>query len=433
MILFLAVVLIETALAAFCIITKSNQVKIRSTLRIAAFLTLVLLTVLPIIDWSFRYYSLTALLLVLSIMGAINLIQPKEEKKTFKAAPVVFKALGLSLLFFVSTLPALLFPQHKGVVDTTGEYKVSTKAYTYTDASRVESYSDTGNNRKLNVQFWYPGDGEETYPLVVFSHGGLGIKSSNESLYREMASHGYVVSSIDHTYQCFFTTDTAGDTIFIDSSYMKELFAEDARSDIRQSYEYYQKWMKIRTEDMDFIISLIKSESDNRNAEKPYSLVDPGKIGVMGHSLGGSAALGIGRMRDDIKAVMALESPYMCDIKGIEDGGFVFTEKVYPVPVLNVYSDSSWKILSERPQYAVNHTMLSGTQIATFNVYISGVGHLGLTDFALSSPFLTSILDGQKSGAQRTLAALEAVNKVALEFFNSYLKDQGEFSSGGIY
>lgn len=432
MIIFLTAIIVEITFAAFCIITKSNHVKEKSIIRIASFTGFVLLAVLPIIDWSLRYYALAFMLLLLSIVGAIALIQEKEEKREYKAVHVVLKAIGMIVLIFALTLPAIIFPQNKEVVDATGEYQVSTKTYTYIDISRVESYTDTGKNRKLNVQLWYPNNLDGAYPLIVFSHGGFGIKSSNESLYKELASHGYVVCSIDHTYQCFYTTDEGGETTFINWSYMQELFAEDTQSDIQQSYEYYQKWMKIRTDDINFVIDYIITESENNNVDMVYKLVDSTQIGVMGHSLGGSAALGIGRIRDDVNAVIALESPFMYDIEGIEDGRFVFIDKTYPVPVLNVYSDSSWSILAERPQYAANYTMLSDTDLTTFNVYISGVGHLGLTDFALTSPFLTRILDGQKSTTE-TVYCLKTLNKVCLEFFNCYLKGEEEFTSSGLY
>ena len=432
MIIFIMAVIVEAGFAVFCIITKSNHAKERSIIRIASFIGFVLLAVLPIIDWSLRYYALASLLLLLAIIGAKALIQKKGEKREYKPVRVVLRAIGMGVLIFALTLPAILFPQNKPVVGTTGEYQVLTQTYTYTDKNRVESYTDTGENRKLNVQFWYPDNLNETVPLIVFSHGGLGVKSSNESLYNELTSHGYVVCSIDHTYHSFYTTDEDGDTTWIDLGYMQELFAEDPQSDIQQSYEYYQKWMKIRTDDINFVIDYIMTEVENNNADMAYKLVDTAKIGVMGHSLGGSAALGIGRMRADVSAVIALESPFMCDIEGVEDERFVFTDKIYPVPVLNVYSDSSWSILGERPQYAANYRMLFDTDATAFNVYISGVGHLALTDFALTSPFLTRILDGKKPTTE-TVSCLRTINKICLEFFNSYLKGDGEFTSSGSY
>jgi dienelactone hydrolase len=282
------------------------------------------------------------------------------------------------------------------------------------------------------VQFWYPISFEGTYPLIVFSHGGLGVKSSNETLFKELASHGYVLCSIDHTYHSFYTTDEDGDTTWIDLGYIQELFAESPRTDIQQSYVYYKKWMNIRTEDISFVIDYIISEAEDKNESSLHSLVNTSKIGVMGHSLGGSAALGIGRVRDDISAVIALESPFMYDIEGVEDGRFIFLDETYPVPVLNVYSDSAWHILSDRPQYAANYALLTDIDATAFNLYIKGVGHLGLTDFALTSPLLTRVLDGQKS-TKEAEDYLKTINKICLEFFNSYLKGEGEFMSSGSY
>jgi dienelactone hydrolase len=427
-IVLLVAVFIEAALAAFCIITKSYHDRERSIIRISSFLGFVLLAVLPIIDWSFRYYALACLLLLLAIIGAIALIQKKREKREYNAVRVVLRALWMSMLIFTLALPAIIFPQKKAVVAATGEYQVLTQTYTYADTNRIESYTETGKNRKLNVQLWYPDNIAETVPLIVFSHGGLGVKSSNESLYNELASHGYIVCSIDHTYHSFYSTGEDGNTTWIDLGYVQELFSEDAQSNIQQSYEYYQKWMKLRTDDMNFVIDSILEENENNNVDMAYKLVDITKIGVMGHSLGGSAALGIGRIRTDVDAVIALESPFMFDIEGIENEQFVFTDKIYPVPVLNIYSDSSWSILGERPQYAANYSLLFETGATAFNVYINGVGHLALTDFALASPFLTRVLDGKKPTTD-TVSCLETINKTCLEFFNSYLKGAGEFTS----
>lgn len=431
--IFLTAVVIEIAFGVFCIITKSNQQRVRGIIRIAELGGFLLFTVLQIIEWSFRYYTITALLLLLAVIGAVALIRKREEKRAYKAARVVFKSIGMTVLIFMFTLPAIIFPQYNEMKPT-GKYQVDTTTYTYTDTKRVETYTNTDKNRELNVEMWYPKNVDKTYPLIVFSHGSLGIKSSNESLYNELASHGYVVCSIDHTYQCFFTTNKDGHTTYLDMGYSNELNKEDSLSDKQQSYEYYQKWMKIRTDDINFVIDNILAEAKNNVADTVYKLVDTSKIGVMGHSLGGSAALGIGRMRDDVGAVIALEAPFMCDIKGVKDDEFVFTNEKYPVPVLNVYSDQGWGILNVRPQYAENYALLSNTNTnaTAFNVHIRGVGHLSLTDFALTSPILTRIINGKKSTTD-TQYCLKTINKITLEFFDSYLKGVGNFTSGGTY
>ena len=155
-ILLIAAWIIEFALAAFSIVTKSNQVKVRSITRIASLLAFVLLAFLPIIDWGYRYFALAALLLLLAIMGAKNMLLRRADTKRHKAIRVVLKAVGMTMLFYAVILPAILFPQTPATVGTTGEHLVLTKTVTYIDTNRIESYADTGQPRKLNVQMWYP-------------------------------------------------------------------------------------------------------------------------------------------------------------------------------------------------------------------------------------------------------------------------------------
>jgi len=423
--------IIEIAIAIGSIFAKSNLMKVRNAVRIGTFVLFVILTLTSVVEWSFRYYALAFLLFLMALIGTVNLIRNKEERKAYKASRAVWKAIGMTELIFVLTLPAIIFPQHKAI-ESTGKFQVATVNYTYTDVNRIETYTSTGENRKLNVEFWYPENGEGTYPLVVFSHGSFGVKSSNLSLYTDLVSHGYVVVSIDHTYQCFSTTDENGHTILMDRGYMQEISAADAHTNKTHANEYFQKWMSIRMGDIDFVITRILAETKNSNADRVYTMVDTSKIGVMGHSLGGSAALGIGRMRDDVSAVIALESPFMYDIESVTDDEFVFTDEKYPVPVLNVYSDSSWGYLAEWTQYAENYALLSNTDANTFNVHISGVTHLGLTDFALTSPILTRLIDRQKSTAT-TEHTLTTINKITLEFFDKYLKGEGEFTYIGTW
>lgn len=430
--IFLIAIIIEGIFFVFCIITKSNQQKVRNIVRIAVFMSFALFTALSVIEWSFRYYALAALLFLLAIMGTVGLIKKKQGKKQYKAVSAVMKAIEMMVLIFVVTLPSIIFPQHK-VIKGTGQYQVDTITYTYTDTKRIETYTNTGENRKLNVELWYPKNSYGTYPLIVFSHGALGVKTSNETLYNELASHGYVVCSIDHTYQCLYTTDGNGHTTFVDKSFMKELSDENAESNKQQSYEYYQKWMKIRTEDINFVIDYIIEQTKSNASDAVYKQIDTTKIGVMGHSLGGSAALGIGRIRKDIGAVIALESPFMFDIKDVKNNEFVFNDEKYSVPVLNIYSDSSWSNLAYWPQYAENYAMLLNNNPTAFNVHINGVGHFTLTDLALTSPFLTSMFNGKKSTTS-TEYCLKFINKSCLEFFDYYLKGAaGKFKLNGTY
>lgn len=98
------------------------------------------------------------------------------------------------------------------------------------------------------------------------------------------------------------------------------------------------------------------------------------------------------------------------------------------MPVLHIYSDSAWPHLAEWPQYARNAAFLANPPENAFSVHLSGVGHLGLTDLALTSPFLVRLLDGIPASAEH----IGTINRLCLEFFVAYVKNQGEFSRGAV-
>lgn len=159
-----------------------------------------------------------------------------------------------------------------------------------------------------------------------------------------------------------------------------------------------------------------------------YALVEGAHIGLIGHSLGGSAALGIPRQRDDIEAVIALESPFLYDIVGVKNGKFIWLDEIYPVPVLNIYSDSSWDNLADWVQYERNYEFIFDTPENVFNLYLPGRGHFSLTNLSLSSPLLVRFLEGGKS-TQQSREYLAAVHKACLAFFDSYLKYANKYQT----
>ena len=403
------------------LVTKSYEVTTRSIISISALILFVLLLLGKAIEWHMRWYAFAGLLLILAIQGVVSLFsQKKISSKEFKIGRVIQQSAVMTLLFALTLTPPLLFPEYEQL-PVTGSYAVATRLSTYTDHRRLENYSDKDEYRRLTVQHWYPAHADTTFPLIVFSHGAFGVRSSNLSLYRELASNGYVVASIDHTYHAWFATDTDGRTVFINSAYMKEILNEDAHTDREQSYAYYQKWMDIRMRDINFVIDHIFAEAGKDGEMKPYALVDMDRLGLAGHSLGGSAALGVVRSRADVSAVMALESPYLFDITGVESGEFIWNNVDYPSPVLNVYSDSSWNHFAGWSQYSRNVEMLKSNSPDVHNTYLQGTGHLSLTDLALTSPILTRILNGHPTQTAARVGLIK-INQIALEFFNRYLK-----------
>lgn len=147
--------------------------------------------------------------------------------------------------------------------------------------------------------------------------------------------------------------------------------------------------------------------------------VNSDQVILMGHSLGGTAAINLGRERKDVAAVIALESPFSGDILKInQDNTYEFTQAPYPLPLLNIYSDATWKTLEDSTLYEQNWNYIQMENDQYQNTYIAGSGHIGLTDMHRVSPFLTNLIDGGLNTEDYDVI-LKQINETVLVFLDS--------------
>ncbi len=431
LILFITLIL-EISFAIYCIVTKKNHKKLKNWIRIAIFIAFLILTLSPVIVWSFRWVMLAILLFILAVKGTISLIRNKTNSQKYKTSSIVWKSIIMILASIFALAPAIVFPQHKSP-KVTGDYEVATVTYTYIDKNRIEEFTDKGDNRFVNVEYWYPENADGTYPLLVFSHGAYGIKASNTSTYTELASHGYVVVSIDHPYHSFYTVSEDGTRAMINTDYNREV--DNANKEgIYTNEELYgliQKWMKLRTDDMNFVIDTIlqKAKIDNNPV---YQHIDTEKIGVFGHSMGGAASVWLGRERDDIDAVVNIDAPFFSELvykKEMDD--FVARGEDFKTPLLNIYSDDVWGQLESNSTYVANKSNNEHFKDA-YTVHFQGAKHLSLTDLPLFSPILANILQGGKADIDKYYS-IETENELILKFFDYELKGIGHFTPEETY
>ncbi|WGU96413.1 dienelactone hydrolase family protein [Paenibacillus dendritiformis] len=421
----------EAAFTVYCIWTKSNQNKVRGVMRIGAFAVFVMFTLASVMEWSFRWVGIGLLLLVWAVLGVRTLIRSKEERQPYRCGRIVRNAVVMLVLVVIAVTPALVFPQY-ALPQVTGEYQVASVSYTYMDKNRIEQFTGTGENRVVNVGFWYPDNADGTYPLVVFSHGAYGINESNASTYTELASHGYVVCSIDHPYHSFYTASVDGTVALVNSEYMQEVNnVNKGVYTVEETYRLIQKWMELRTDDMNFVIDTIL-EKAKTGSENVYQLVNTEKIGVFGHSMGGAASVWLGRERDDIGAVVNIDAPLFSElVYNRETDDLAASGQPYTTPLLNMYSDSVWVQLNSKSTYAANKAIDEhGTEVYT--VYFQGAKHMSLTDLALFSPMLANMLQGGRAEIDAHYC-IDTMNRIILEFFDCYLKGKGSFTSAGTY
>lgn len=437
-IVLIIAMVIEISFVIYCIVTKSNQRRIKSFVRIGAFSTFVIFALVSVIKWSTRWKALALLLLIWAILGVWSLIRNKKDKKEYKARRIVLKAIGTLILVTISITPALIFPQYE-LPNITGDYEIVTATYTYTDKSRIETFNDKGENREVNVEFWYPQNADGTYPLVVFSHGSFGVKTSNTSTYMELASNGYVVCSIDHPYHSMLTVDADGRFTMVDNSFLQEVL--DCNNGVyneEENLEIHKKWMKVRTEDMNFVVDTIVKNAEDKSSDKVYQLINTDKIGLMGHSLGGATSAQVARERKDIDAVIDIDGEMDGEYVDIVNSKPVLNDKVYPVPILNFYSEDVMLLLKANTDCVYPNKVISKTASDAYEVYIKGTNHMSFTDMPLVSPFIVNMINGSiknssSDGKADKYYVIEKMNSIVLEFFDCYLKNKGSFNSAGTY
>lgn len=428
-------VVVEVALTAYSLSTRSNQTRVRSWARIGMLAAFALATLASIIHWSLIWYLLAALLVLWAARGAWALSGRRPEQ-AFSTWRSVRGAIGRLLLVLIVLTPAILIPQFT-LPRPTGPYQVSTVIFTFTDTSRVETFTDTGEYRKVNVGCWYPQGASGKFPLVVFSHGAFGTRAGNASTFMNLASNGYVACSVDHPYHSLFTRGADGRTTTVNPGYFRQVFGwEKDESADTSPFAMVWSWLALRTDDMQFALNSLEEQARRPDAEEVYQRMDLEHIGLFGHSLGGATSTQLGRERDDIDAVIVLDGDLKGEYLDYVDGKVVINESIYPIPILFVETDAMMRLIKAHEEEGIptptRHILATAPH--AYERYIQG-NHMNVTDLPLISPVLTSLImiasPGDSGASVDGYAAIAQTNQLVLEFFDVYLKGQGSFSAAG--
>lgn len=129
-------------------------------------------------------------------------------------------------------------------------------------------------------------------PLVVLSPGMTMPRATMTSLAEELASRGYLVAGIEHTYESLGTTFPDGRTVTFEAG------------KAGQTPETGAKVARVRAADTEFVLDrLARSKHWNR-------LIDERRIAMVGHSVGGQSAAHLLPAARRIKAAVNLDGTY---------------------------------------------------------------------------------------------------------------------------
>lgn len=214
-----------------------------------------------------------------------------------------------------------------------GPHSVGVVADELIDNSRTEIYAK-GSARKFKIKTYYPSQGDKEAvknkyqilpglkpalgfkeedvtpidlfythaepgqkpaeikaPVIFFSHGFGFYADDYVELYENLASHGFIVIALEHPYTASFSQ-------FSDGSEMAVI--DDAK--LNKKAEILQ-----RQQDIEFLLQQIKKGKVRHFCEKAAMTADLNRIGICGHSLGGTTALEVCKKLKNINAGVNLD------------------------------------------------------------------------------------------------------------------------------
>jgi pimeloyl-ACP methyl ester carboxylesterase len=244
-----------------------------------------------------------------------------------------------------------------------GKYGVARVAYDWVDNSRPDTFSkDPGSHREIMVYVWYPAErslsgsmaeylprageiskklsnkeledgwghswrkifskqiltdthekgsvasGTERFPLLIFSPGQGMPVTSYTTLLQEVVSRGYVVASIEPTYESPAVGFPDGRVIRSapEASENRQVAPGENRKDfLKRQHASESPHVERLAADVRFVIDQLSSEAMRRSGAAPFAeRADFAKVGAWGHSIGGRAAARACQLDPRIKACL---------------------------------------------------------------------------------------------------------------------------------
>ena len=143
---------------------------------------------------------------------------------------------------------------------------------------------------------------EQVFPVLIFSHGHGALKTQNTTQMEELASHGYVLFSCDHTYD-------AGISVFPENRVIRNRTGfPDSLSD-KEKWGIRQVQLGYRVGDVQFLLD--EMEKGKYLPQPLRKILDLDNVGIFGHSFGGATSV-VASIKDKrIDAALGLDAWFL--------------------------------------------------------------------------------------------------------------------------
>ena len=336
-----------------------------------------------------------------------------------------------------------------------GDFSIGSETFHWVDSSRLEWFTDENDNdvREIMVQAWYPSENSdsigtnsymdfmnlrsktlasagkipaflpshlnmistntrndvacskklEKYPVLIFSHGITGSRHLHQILFEHLASKGYIVFALDHSFD-------ANLTIFPDGK------IADYRSEITghpDSVLIREKQINTRAFDVGFIIDQIREIETGMIDSKLSGRLDLDRVALGGHSYGGATAILASHNHEIVKACVVLDGW----ISPIPDK--VISEGIN-VPFLFM-GRPSWHDSDYPGNYERLADLITHSSNEKYDLRINQTLHLDYTDIPLMSPLVKHVMD---VGDLKPSTTLSLINDLVLGFLEVHLLER---------
>ncbi len=351
----------------------------------------------------------------------------------------------IALLVAAGLLPSVTAQEDSWLPAPTGPYQVGTALYFWVDETRDEVFTDDPNDkRELVVQVWYPADvpagaapatyfpygeleapyfesvwrseglglaqlGEElsrtpthsyldapvsaaqpSYPVLIYSPGLPGMPVSATAQIEDLASHGYIVAAIYHTYIAGWTVFPDGRvvTILPDEAFTPTMVEETS--------------VEVGAQDQIFVLDQLTLLNEPSANERFSGHLDLDHVGTFGMSWG-AWVIPMACLSDARFKAALIQQPHSFFPSAAYRQGLDL-----PIMFMDPAGDSSglayWKM--KGPTYRLAMPTMVG---------------FGLSDFLLWPGFQDQLSEWER-GTVEPARGVQISNAYTLAFFDQYLK-----------
>ena len=337
-----------------------------------------------------------------------------------------------------------------------GPYRVGTIDTLWIDSTRGERQTkNPDDKRHLMIQIWYPAEvaegaqtakyignpeefnnlpafkpvlhvrtnavlgaslarGEARYPVLLYNHGGGWTRFSATFTTEWLASHGYVVVSVDHTGFNKTLLFPDGYRYQPDTLTMPAPNMANFRATVDENWAYlgneaFPTWVK------DARFALDRVEQLNREAGLFQGRLDLDRIGALGWSFGGATAVQLSREDSRVKAAVDQDGQLFGEVR----------ERGSSRPVMLMHNDSDplkqvpdslrpvmGELVAQVRRF--DSTFRARTAGDWYDVTIAKTNHGHFSDLTLFFPRDTTQMDPRRAHV--------IINAYTLAFFDFYLR-----------